>query len=176
MAQLTDKLSRRTFVKGAAAAGALAGIAALGGCASEQKTEDKSEAKTDAPESKYDNTISADTEDLNIVLLGKDSKIAAIILALKKGYYEEEKLNVATQTVSGGFPEAMPALSNGTADVLPFGSIPSCTYIAMTWSSSAAPSPMAPSASRSSRTRTPTRSPRISKGRRSAASAWRPAT
>ena len=23
----------------------------------------------------------------------------------------------------------MPALSNGTADVLPFGSIPSCTYI-----------------------------------------------
>lgn len=129
MTQLTDKLSRRTFVKGAAAAGALAGIAALGGCASEQKTEDKSEAKTDAPENKYDNTISADTEDLNIVLLGKDSKIAAIILALKKGYYEEEKLNVATQTVSGGFPEAMPALSNGTADVLPFGSIPSCTYI-----------------------------------------------
>ena len=49
MAQLTDKLSRRTFVKGAAAAGALAGIAALGGCASEQKAEDKSEAKTDAP-------------------------------------------------------------------------------------------------------------------------------
>lgn len=129
MAQIIDNLSRRTFVKGAAAAGALAGIAALGGCASEQKTEDKSEAKTDAPESKYDNTISADTEDLNIVLLGKDSKIAAIILALKKGYYEEEKLNVATQTVSGGFPEAMPALSNGTADVLPFGSIPSCTYI-----------------------------------------------
>lgn len=129
MVQTIDNLSRRTFVKGAAAAGALAGIAALGGCASEQKTEDKSEAKTDAPESKYDNTISADTEDLNIVLLGKDSKIAAIILALKKGYYEEEKLNVATQTVSGGFPEAMPALSNGTADVLPFGSIPSCTYI-----------------------------------------------
>lgn len=129
MAQIIDNLSRRTFVKGAAAAGALAGIAALGGCASEQKTEDKSEAKTDTPESKYDNTISADTEDLNIVLLGKDSKIAAIILALKKGYYEEERLNVATQTVSGGFPEAMPALSNGTADVLPFGSIPSCTYI-----------------------------------------------
>ena len=159
MVQTIDNLSRRTFVKGAAAAGALAGIAALGGCASEQKTEDKSEAKTDAPESKYDNTISADTEDLNIVLLGKDSKIAAIILALKKGYYEEEKLNVATQTVSGGFPEAMPALSNGTA-----------------WSSSVAPSPMAPSASRLSKTRTPIRRPRISRGRRSAASAWRPAT
>ena len=35
MVQTIDNLSRRTFVKGAAAAGALAGIAALGGCASE---------------------------------------------------------------------------------------------------------------------------------------------
>lgn len=47
---------------------------------------------------------------------------------------------------------------------------------AMTWSSSAAPSPTAPSASRLSRTRTPTRSRKTSRGRRSAASAWRPAT
>ena len=68
-------------------------------------------------------------EDLNVVLLGKDSKIAAIICALKSGYYEQEKLNINTQTVSGGFPEAMPALSNGTADVLPFGAIPTCTYV-----------------------------------------------
>ena len=126
---MTQRITRRTFVKGTAATAAFAGMAAMAGCTSESKTETTADDKqTDAPESKYDNTISADTEDLNIVLLGKDSKIAAIILALKKGYYEEEKLNVATQTVSGGFPEAMPALSNGTADVLPFGSIPSCTY------------------------------------------------
>ena len=39
MTQLTHDLSRRTFVKGAAAAGALAGIAALGGCASESKSD-----------------------------------------------------------------------------------------------------------------------------------------
>ena len=127
---MTQRVTRRTFVKGAAATAAFAGMAAMAGCSTESKTETKADDKqAETAESKYDNTLSSETEDLNIVLLGKDSKIAAIILALKKGYYEEEKLNVATQTVSGGFPEAMPALSNGTADVLPFGSIPSCTYI-----------------------------------------------
>ena len=88
---MTQRITRRTFVKGTAATAAFAGMAAMAGCTSESKTETTADDKqTDAPESKYDNTISADTEDLNIVLLGKDSKIAAIILALKKGYYEEE--------------------------------------------------------------------------------------
>ena len=68
-------------------------------------------------------------EELNTVLLGKDSKIACIIVANKRGYYTDEKLTLNTQVVSGGFPEAMPMLSDGTVDVLPFGSIPSCTYI-----------------------------------------------
>ena len=91
---MTQRITRRTFVKGTAATAAFAGMAAMAGCTSESKTETTADDKqTDAPKSKYDNTISADTEDLNIVLLGKDSKIAAIILALKKGYYEEEKLN-----------------------------------------------------------------------------------
>ena len=68
-------------------------------------------------------------EELNTVLLGKDSKIACIIVASKRGYYNDEKLKVNTQVVSGGFPEAMPMLSDGTVDVLPFGSIPTCTYV-----------------------------------------------
>jgi len=68
-------------------------------------------------------------ETLNTVLLGKDSKIACIIVASMRGYYDEEKLTVESQTVSGGFPEAMPMLSDGTVDVLPFGSIPTCTYV-----------------------------------------------
>lgn len=68
-------------------------------------------------------------EELNTVLLGKDSKIACIIVANQRGYYTDEKLTLNTQVVSGGFPEAMPMLSDGTVDVLPFGSIPSCTYI-----------------------------------------------
>ena len=68
-------------------------------------------------------------EELNTVLLGKDSKIACIIIANQRGYYTDEKLTVNTQVVSGGFPEAMPMLSDGTVDVLPFGSIPTCTYV-----------------------------------------------
>lgn len=119
-------MSRRAFVKAAGVAGVLAGVGALSGCAS---------GVDDAPDdaagrrAEVDNTISDQVEDLNLVVLGKDIKIACIIMALENGYYEQEKLNVVKQTVSGGFPEAMPALSQGTADVLPFGSIPTCTYI-----------------------------------------------
>lgn len=122
-------LSRRGFVTGTAAVATVAGMSAMVGCSGGQQGEQKAADSTQSAESKYDNTISEETEDLNMVVLGKDIKIAAIITALQKDYYKEEKLNVSTQTVSGGFPEAMPALSNGSADVLPFGSIPSCTYI-----------------------------------------------
>ena len=117
-------ISRRQFLRiagsTALAAGALASFGTLAGCSSGGKGADTK---------KYDNTIKTETEDLNLVLLGKDAKIACIIVAIKKGFYEEEGLNIQTQTVSGGFPEAMPALSNGSADVLPFGSIPTCSYI-----------------------------------------------
>ncbi len=128
---LEQSLTRRSFVKVAGATAALAGMSALAGCAGgeEQEKTDSADSGNEASGAKYDNTVSGEVEDLNIVLLGKDSKIAAIICALKSGYYEQEKLNINTQTVSGGFPEAMPALSNGTADVLPFGAIPTCTYV-----------------------------------------------
>lgn len=121
-------LSRRTFVKAAATTMAVAGASvALAGCSSNDGSASGDAA--DGAASKYDNTLSDEVEDLNTVLLGKDSKIAAIIVATKRGYYEEEKLNVVSQTVSGGFPEAMPALSKGSVDVLPFGCIPTCTYV-----------------------------------------------
>ena len=128
---LEQSLTRRSFVKVAGATAALAGMSALAGCAGggEQGNTDSADSGNEASEAKYDNTVSGEVEDLNVVLLGKDSKIAAIICALKSGYYEQEKLSINTQTVSGGFPEAMPALSNGTADVLPFGAIPTCTYV-----------------------------------------------
>lgn len=128
---LEQSLTRRSFVKVAGATVALAGMSALAGCAGggEQGNTDSADSGNEASEAKYDNTVSGEVEDLNVVLLGKDSKIAAIICALKSGYYEQEKLSINTQTVSGGFPEAMPALSNGTADVLPFGAIPTCTYV-----------------------------------------------
>ena len=73
--------------------------------------------------------INDEMEELNTVLLGKDAKIACIIVASQRGYYADEKLTVNSQVVSGGFPEAMPMLSDGTVDVLPFGSIPTCTYV-----------------------------------------------
>ncbi len=128
---LEQSLTRRSFVKVAGATAALAGMSALAGCAGggEQEKTDSADSGNEASGAKYDNTVSGEVEDLNVVLLGKDSKIAAIICALKSGYYEQEKLNINTQTVSGGFPEAMPALLNGTADVLPFGAIPTCTYV-----------------------------------------------
>ena len=119
-------LTRRAFVKAAGVAGVLAGVGALSGCASGAGGASDGAA---GQRSEVDNTISDQVEDLNLVVLGKDIKIACIIMALENGYYEQEKLNVVKQTVSGGFPEAMPALSQGTADVLPFGSIPTCTYI-----------------------------------------------
>lgn len=122
----THKVSRRSFIKGAAVA-ALAGMATLSGCSDRASEEEETEEAS--PEDEYDNTISDEVEDLNLVLLGTDVKIAAIIVAIQNGYFEEENLNISTQVVSGGFPEAMPALSDGDADVLPFGAISSMTYI-----------------------------------------------
>ncbi|WP_172137139.1 ABC transporter substrate-binding protein [Adlercreutzia sp. ZJ473] len=123
-------MTRRTFVKVASAAAAMAGMTALTGCAGGGASSASSAAgSADAEAPKLDNTINSEVEELKAVLLGKDSKIAAIIVALNKGYYDEEKLTLSTQVVSGGFPEAMPALSNGSVDVLPFGSIPTCTYV-----------------------------------------------
>ncbi|MBQ1450518.1 MAG: ABC transporter substrate-binding protein [Eggerthellaceae bacterium] len=128
-------VSRRTFVGGSAVIAAVASSAALlSGCSSSSKS--SSASSTSAGSSTSASSGAAPTivandemEELNTVLLGKDSKIACIIVANKRGYYTDEKLTLNTQVVSGGFPEAMPMLSDGTVDVLPFGSIPSCTYI-----------------------------------------------
>lgn len=134
MALYDSMVSRRTFVAGTAAAAAMAGAGAmLAGCASGSASSSSaavsaaasSAASASGPAIKANDAM----EELNTVLLGKDSKIACIILALQRGYYTDEKLTVNTQTVSGGFPEAMPMLSDGTVDVLPFGSIPTCTYV-----------------------------------------------
>lgn len=124
---LSQPMDRRTFAKVAGATAAVAGVAALTGCASNEPAAEDASGEQPAEAEKI--AINDGMEELNIVVLGKDIKIPGIILAQAFGYYEEENLTVNTQTVSGGFPEAMPALSNGTADVLPFGSIPTCTYV-----------------------------------------------
>lgn len=131
MAFFDAVFSRRTFVAGSAAAAAMAGAGAmLVGCATGSAASSKA-APSVAASGTSGLAIKANdaVEELNTVLLGKDCKIACIIVALQRGYYADEKLTVNTQTVSGGFPEAMPMLSDGTVDVLPFGSIPTCTYV-----------------------------------------------
>ena len=131
---MKDSVSRRTFVAGSAVA-ALGVGAALSGCASSGSSSKSASGSASASGSGSAAaegpaiTPNDEMEELNTVLLGKDSKIACIIVATQRGYYTDEKLTVNTQVVSGGFPEAMPMLSDGTVDVLPFGSIPTCTYV-----------------------------------------------
>lgn len=120
-------ITRRVFLKGAAIATVAAGMGVLAGCAGGGSQAASSESS--ASVAAAGNVVNPAEEELNLVVLGKDIKIAAVIVALKSGYYEQENLVVNTQVISGGFPEAMPALSRGDVDVLPFGSIPSCTYI-----------------------------------------------
>ena len=128
-------VSRRLFVAGTAATVAAVGAGSmLAGCGSNSSKSSSAAASSSASSSSSTaaaSSIKANDamEELNTVLLGKDSKIACIIVASKRGYYDDEKLKVNTQVVSGGFPEAMPMLSDGTVDVLPFGSIPTCTYV-----------------------------------------------
>ena len=132
---MKESISRRSFVAGSAVA-ALGAGAVLAGCSSSGSSSASKSASGSAASGSASAAaespaikVNDEMEELNTVLLGKDSKIACIIVASQRGYYTDEKLTVNTQVVSGGFPEAMPMLSDGTVDVLPFGSIPTCTYV-----------------------------------------------
>ncbi|MBR3181314.1 MAG: ABC transporter substrate-binding protein [Eggerthellaceae bacterium] len=130
MALHNPNLSRRSFIVGSATAAMAAGAGiALAGCASGGSSASVSASAQASSSAAPALEISSEMEELNAVLLGKDSKIACIIIANQRGYYDDENLVLNTQVVSGGFPEAMPMLSDGTVDVLPFGSIPTCTYV-----------------------------------------------
>lgn len=126
-------ISRRSFLIGSfaavASAGAGAMLAGCGGSSSSASASASSSALASSGAAGASIVANDTMEELNTVLLGKDSKIACVIIANKRGYYTDEKLTLNTQVVSGGFPEAMPMLSDGTVDVLPFGSIPTCTYV-----------------------------------------------
>lgn len=123
-----SNLTRRGFV--AATATAVAGLG-LAGCSSSSSSESTSaSASASASSSIATIEINSETEELTVVTNIKDTKTSSIAIAIEKGYYEEEGLNVTQQPFGGGFPEIMPALSKGTIDVVPYGSIPACTYIA----------------------------------------------
>ena len=122
-----SSLTRRGFV--AATATAVAGLG-LAGCASSNASSSAS-ASAAASSSAGIATIELndEVEELTVVTNIKDTKTSSIAVAIEKGYYEQEKLNVTQQPFGGGFPEIMPALSKGSIDVVPYGSIPTCTYV-----------------------------------------------
>ena len=121
-------VSRRGFLAGSAAAVAAVGAgAALAGCSSSSSSS-SSAASSAASIAKIE--IKDEVEKLNICTNLKDTKISSIAMALQKGYYTEEKLEVEQTAFASNFQEVMPAVSQGTIDVIPFGSIPACTYIA----------------------------------------------
>lgn len=83
------------------------------------------QTETSAPaEAAQDETV----ETLKVAMLGKDIKTACVILAQRLGYFEEEGVNVEFEQVSS-LPEALTAVSKGQLDVLPYGAIPSCSFI-----------------------------------------------
>ncbi len=120
-------LTRRGFV--AATATAVAGLGLAGCSSSNTSSSDSSKSGSSSNTEVAAIELSSETEELAVVVNLKDTKISSIAVALEKGYYEQEKLNVTQHPFGGGFPEIMPALSKGTVDVVPFGSIPTCTYV-----------------------------------------------
>lgn len=65
---------------------------------------------------------------LKVGMAGKDIKTVCVILAKELGYYEEEGLDVQFETVAN-LNDGVTALSQNKLDVLPFGFIPSATFI-----------------------------------------------
>lgn len=72
--------------------------------------------------------ISDEMEELKVARLGVDIKIAPIIVASELGYYEEENLTVTFEQVAD-LATGLTSVSTGDLDVLPFGCIPSCSFI-----------------------------------------------
>lgn len=65
---------------------------------------------------------------LKVGMIGKDIKTTCIILANQLGYFEEENLDVQFETVNS-LPDGLTAVSMDKLDILPYGVIPSCSYI-----------------------------------------------
>jgi NitT/TauT family transport system substrate-binding protein len=67
-------------------------------------------------------------ETLKIGMLGLDIKTACIILAQQLGFFEEEGVNVEFENISN-LGDGITALDRGKLDILPFGVIPTCTFV-----------------------------------------------
>jgi len=65
---------------------------------------------------------------LKVGMIGKDIKTACIILAEELGYFDEENLDVQFEKVNS-LPDGLTAVSMDKLDILPYGVIPSCSFI-----------------------------------------------
>jgi len=74
------------------------------------------------------NTATEETIELKVGMIGKDIKTACVIMAKELGYFEDENLNVIFETINS-LPDGLTAVSMNKLDILPFGVIPSCSYI-----------------------------------------------
>lgn len=72
--------------------------------------------------------VNGEADSLKVARLGNDIKIAPIIVAADKGYYAEEGVDVSFEMVNS-LPDGLTAVSEGKIDVLPFGVIPSVSYV-----------------------------------------------
>ena len=118
-------LSRRSFVKTAVAAAALSGLAVTAaGCTNSGNSGNAGAGAVSAA----DIEPKPETEQLVCALLGKDLKIACVIIAAQEGLYQEEGLEVSFETVAN-LSDAITAISENKLDVLPFGVIPTCTFV-----------------------------------------------
>ncbi|MGN0072556.1 MAG: ABC transporter substrate-binding protein [Coriobacteriales bacterium] len=116
--------SRRGFLKTAVAGAAtVAAAGALAGC-----TNSGNSGAASGNGAATDIELNPETEQLLCALLGKDLKIACIIIASQEGLYQEEGLEVSFETVAN-LSDAITAVSEDKLDVLPFGVIPTCTFV-----------------------------------------------
>ncbi|MCR4963305.1 MAG: ABC transporter substrate-binding protein [Firmicutes bacterium] len=82
----------------------------------------------DAAEETDTQTAENEPETIRVGMAGKDIKTACIILAQSLGLFEEEGVNVEFETISN-LAEGLTAVDMGKLDLLPFGVIPTATFV-----------------------------------------------
>lgn len=65
---------------------------------------------------------------LKVGMIGKDIKTACIIIAEELGYFDEAGIDVQFEKINS-LPDGLTAVSMDKLDILPFGAIPSCSFI-----------------------------------------------
>lgn len=120
-------ITRRTFVTGTTAALVLAGLGAMPGCATNASNDGAAQTAEGVGTKGY--TVNAGVlESLTVGAPGKDIKIACIVVASQLGLYEEENLDVSFETIAN-LSDGITAVSENRLDILPFGVIPTCTFV-----------------------------------------------